>query len=210
MLDANGLGLYLCIGSEFLEGRSLKAILEEAIFGGVTMIQVREKTASSLEFYNITRAALEVTKARKVPLVVNDRLDIALAAGADGLHLGQSDLPLQTAKKIAGGKLFIGASAGTLEEALAAEKDGADYLGAGAVFPTGSKADAGNAIGLEQFGKICAAVHIPVIGIGGIGLQNAAEVMKSGAAGIAVISAILSQSNIKAAAQNLRQKQLNV
>ena len=204
MLNPKDLLLYLCADSTFFEGRTLAKILEEAIAGGVTMVQIREKNACTREFYEITRAALDITKARRVPLVVNDRLDIALAAGADGLHLGQSDLPLEAARKIAGGKLFIGVSAGTLEEALAAEKGGADYLGVGAVFPTGSKAGAGDAIGLGRLAEICAAVNIPVIGIGGVSPQNAAEVMKTGTAGIAVISAILSQKDIKAAAETLK------
>jgi len=204
VLDPNDLKLYLCADSAFFEGRTLRHILEEAIAGGVTMVQIREKNTSSREFYDITCAALDITKAHKIPLVVNDRLDIALASGADGLHIGQSDLPLKAVREIAGGKLFIGISAGTVEEALAAEKDGADYLGTGAVFPTGSKADAGDAIGLQQLAKICAAVRIPVIGIGGISLQNAAAVMKTGAAGIAVISAILSQKDIKAATETLK------
>ena len=206
MLDPKDLRLYLCADSMFFEGRTLTDILEEAIAGGVSMVQIREKNISTREFYDITCAALDITKAHRLPLVVNDRLDITLASGADGLHIGQSDLPLKAVRKIAGGKLFIGVSAGTLEEALTAEKDGADYLGVGAVFPTGSKADAGDAIGLEQLTKICAAVNIPVIGIGGIGPQNAMEVIKTGAAGIAVISAILSQRDIKAAAETLKAK----
>jgi len=204
MIDKNALLLYLCTDQGFMEGRDLTAILEEAIAGGVTMIQIREKNACTREFFEIAKIARGITKARRIPLVVNDRLDVALAVDADGLHIGQSDLPLQAARKIAGGKLFIGVSAGTVEDALAAEKDGADYLGAGAVFPTGSKADAGDAIGLEGLSRICAAVKIPVVGIGGIGLANAADVMQSGAAGIAVISAILAQKDIKAASEMLR------
>jgi len=204
MLDKNDLRLYLCLGSDFLEGRNLPEIIEEAIAGGVTMVQIREKNISAREFYDITCTVLDITKNRKVPLVVNDRLDIALAAGADGLHIGQSDMPLKAVRKIAGGRLFVGVSAGNWEEAIVAEKDGADYLGAGAVFPTASKTDTGEAIGLEQLAKICAAVKIPVIGIGGIGSSNAAQVMKTGTAGIAVISAILSQKDIKAAAENIK------
>ena len=203
MLKAKDLGLYLCVGAASFKGRALAEILEQAIAGGVTMVQIREKDMCSREFYDITCAALEITRARKVPLVVNDRLDIALASGADGLHLGQSDMPLEAARKVAGGRLFIGVSAGTVEEAIAAGRGGADYLGAGAVFPTSSKADAGDAIGLERLAAICAAVSIPVVGIGGIGPHNAASVMESGAAGIAVISAILSEKDIRAAAESL-------
>ena len=196
--------LYLCTDQGYLGSRNFAEIMEEAIAGGVTMLQIREKNACTREFFEMACIARNITKARRIPLVINDRLDVALAVEADGLHIGQSDLPLQAARKIAGGKLFIGVSAGTVEDALAAEKDGADYLGVGAVFPTGSKDDAGSAIGLEGLARICAAVKIPVAGIGGIGLANAADVMKTGAAGIAVISAILAQKDIKAASETLR------
>jgi thiamine-phosphate pyrophosphorylase len=170
------------------------------------MIQLREKDASSREFYCLALELRDLTRSRRIPLVINDRLDIALAVEADGLHIGQSDLPLDAVRRTAGNRLFVGVSAGTVEEAAAAEKGGADYLGAGAVFPTGSKADAGDAIGPEAFAAICRAVKIPVIGIGGVGPSNAGAVMKAGAAGIAVISAILSQPDIRAAAAELRQR----
>ena len=203
-MNRNDLLLYLCTDQGYLGNRDFAQIIEEAIAGGVTMLQIREKNADTREFFEIARVARNITKARRIPLVINDRLDIALAVDADGLHIGQSDLPLKAARKIAGDKLFIGVSAGTVEEALAAEKDGADYLGASAVFPTGSKDDVGSAIGLEGLARICAAVKIPVVAIGGIGLANAADVMKAGAAGIAVISAILAQKDIKAASETLR------
>ena len=190
-----------------LSGQTLEEALEAAIAGGVTMVQLREKDASAREFYGIAFAVQRITKAHHIPLVINDRLDIALAIGAEGLHIGQSDMPLEAARRLAGDRLFIGVSARTPEEAAAAQAGGADYLGAGPVFPTGSKADAGDAVGIGQLAKICSAVSIPVIGIGGIGLQNAAAVMQTGAAGIAVISAILSQENSKAAAEQLRRAQ---
>ena len=205
MLDPRRLCLYLCTDRILALGRSLEEAVEAAIAGGVTMVQLREKDASSREFYEMACAVRRITEARQVPLVINDRLDIALAVGAAGLHIGQSDLPLDAARKIAGNRLFIGVSARTLEEALSAQAGGADYLGVGAVFPTGSKADAGDAIGIEGLAAICSAVDIPVVGIGGIGPQNAQAVMKAGAAGIAVISAILSQPDIQAAAEQLRQ-----
>ena len=167
------------------------------------MVQLREKDASSREFYDIAVTLREITRRYNVPFVINDRLDIALAAGADGLHIGRSDLPLEAMRRIIGGRLFIGVSAGNVREALQAEAEGADYLGAGPVFPTGSKTDAGDAIGLEALRAICDAVRIPVVGIGGIDSSNAAAVMQNGAAGIAVISAILSQKDIRAAAENL-------
>jgi thiamine-phosphate pyrophosphorylase len=206
MLDPKTLRLYLCTDQTLALGRPLLEAVDEAIAGGVTMVQLREKDLTSREFYNTALALRELTKHRNIPLVINDRLDIALAAGADGLHIGQSDLPVQAVRKIAGKSLFIGVSASTIEEALLAQKEGADYLGVGAVFPTGSKADAGEAIGLEKLHAICSALKIPVVGIGGIGPANAAEVMRNGAAGIAVISAILSQQDIRAAAGNLLRK----
>jgi thiamine-phosphate pyrophosphorylase len=168
------------------------------------MVQLREKEASSREFYEIALQVKAVTQKHGIPLVINDRPDIALAVGAEGIHIGQSDLPLGVARKLVGKGLFIGVSAGNPEEALAAQREGADYLGVGAVYPTGSKADAGDAIGLAGLLAVRQAVSIPVVGIGGIGVKNAGEVKKTGAAGIAVISAILSQPDITAAAAALR------
>jgi len=204
MIDPKALRLYLCTDRALSLGRPLLETTETAIDGGVTLVQLREKDLSSREFYELALALRELTKRRKVPLVINDRLDIALAVEADGLHIGQSDLPIEAVRRIAGKNFFTGVSAGTIEEALRAEKAGADYLGVGAVFPTGSKADAGDAIGLDGLRAICAAVTIPVVAIGGIAPDNAAQILQSGAAGIAVISAILSQPDIKAAAENLQ------
>jgi thiamine-phosphate pyrophosphorylase len=200
----NDLRLYLCTDRILSLGRPITGAVEQAIAGGVTMVQLREKDASSREFYEIAVSVTAITRAHHIPLIINDRLDIALAAGAEGLHIGQSDLPLKEARRIAGNDLIIGVSTHNAEEARKAEAEGADYIGAGAIYPTGSKADAGNAIGVEALAAICAAVKIPVVGIGGIGPLNAAGVMGAGAAGIAVISAILSQENIEKAARNLR------
>ena len=206
ILDPKALRLYLCTDRVLSLGRPIYETVEAAIDGGVTMVQLREKDAASREFYEIALKVRELTKRRKVPLVINDRVDIAMAVEADGLHIGQSDLPVKAIRKIAGESLFIGVSAGTIKEAVEAEKDGADYLGVGAVYPTGSKTDAGNAIGLEALRAICKAVSIPVVGIGGIGQNNAGEVIQAGAAGVSVISAILSQADIKAASEGLCQK----
>jgi thiamine-phosphate pyrophosphorylase len=203
MLNPKDLLLYLCTDRILSLKRPIAAAVEAAIAGGVTMVQVREKEVSSREFYDLALELRAVTRARGIPLVINDRLDIALAVSADGLHIGQSDLPLKAARKLAGG-LFIGVSVSSPGEALMAEREGADYLGVGAVFPTASKADAGDAIGLETLRAVCRAVSVPVIGIGGIGIKNAAAVMETGAAGAAVISAILSQPDITKAACALR------
>ena len=204
MLDPKSLSLYLCTDRIIALGRPLFEVVEEAIIGGVTMVQLREKEATSREFYEIALEIRELTKRNKVPLVINDRLDIALAVGADGLHIGQSDLPLEAVRRVAGGRLFVGVSAGSVQEAVQAEAGGADYLGVGAVFPTGSKDDAGEAIGLESLRAICSAVDLPVVAIGGIGPSNATAVMQCGADGIAVISAILSQQNVRVATEKLK------
>lgn len=204
MVTAQNFLLYLCTDRILSLGRPITEAVEAAIAGGVTMVQLREKEVSTGEFYRIALDVRTVTRRHHVPLVINDRLDIALAVSAEGLHIGQSDLPLSVARRLAGNRLFIGFSASTVEEARRAQAEGANYLGVGAVYPTGSKADAGEAIGLNRLAEICAAVNIPVVGIGGINAANAAEVMKTGAAGIAVISGILSQPDIQDAARNLR------
>jgi thiamine-phosphate pyrophosphorylase len=196
--------LYLCADRSLAMGRPLTAAVEAAIAGGVTMVQIRENDASGRDFYEAALALRTLTRARGIPFVVNDRADIALAVDADGLHIGQSDMPLRAARRIVGDRMFIGVSARTAEAARAAQADGADYLGTGPVFPTGSKTDVKTPIGPAGLRAVRAAVHIPVIGIGGIGLGNAAEVMETGAAGIAVISAILSQPDIETAARLLR------
>ncbi len=136
---------------------------------------------------------------------MNDRLDIALACGADGVHLGQDDLPLQAARVIAPRPFIIGISVGTVDEAIQAEREGADYVAVGPVFSTGSKSDAGPGLGLQRVNEIKRAVFIPVIGIGGIHTDNAGAVIAAGADGIAVISAVVSQADITQAAQQIRQ-----
>jgi thiamine-phosphate pyrophosphorylase len=203
-LNPADLLLYLCTDRVLSLGRPITEAVEEAVAGGVTMVQLREKAASTGEFYRIALEVQAITRRFHVPLVINDRLDIALAVGAEGLHIGQSDLPLSAARRLGGTTLFIGVSVSTVKEALDAQAAGADYLGVGAVYPTGSKADAGEAIGLEGLAGIRAAVGIPVVAIGGVNGANAAAVMGTGVAGIAVISGILSRPDIRAAARNLR------
>jgi thiamine-phosphate pyrophosphorylase len=204
MLNKQDLLLYLCTDRLLAKGRPITEAVEAAIAGGVTMVQIREKEAETREFYEIALEVQAVTRRRGIPLVVNDRIDIALAIGADGLHLGQTDMPLEAARRLVGNRMFIGISAGTVEEALDAERGGADYLGVGAVYPTGSKADAGAAIGLGRIREIRAAVKLPFVAIGGIGPANAAEVIAAGADGAAVISAILSRPDIREAAAALK------
>ncbi|GHV08087.1 thiamine-phosphate synthase [Spirochaetia bacterium] len=202
-VNPDDLLLYLCTDRVLSLGRPITEALEAAIAGGITMVQLREKNASTREFYDIALEVQRITKKHGVPLVVNDRLDIALAIGAEGIHIGQSDMPLRIARRLVGEMMFIGVSVHTVEQARLAEADGADYLGVGAVWATGSKADAA-AIGLDRLREIRAAVHIPAVAIGGIGPANVSQVMATGIEGVAVISAILSQSDIGEAAKNLR------
>jgi thiamine-phosphate pyrophosphorylase len=183
-------------------GRSLTEAVEQAVSGGVTMVQLREKTACGRDFYNLAIEMRKLTKRLRVPLIINDRTDIALAAGADGVHLGQSDLPVEAARRIMEHGI-IGVSAGNAEQAVLAWRGGADYIGAGAVFPTPSKDDAGEAIGLDTLRDICASVKVPVIAIGGVHAGNAADVMRCGASGIAVISAILANADPREAARKI-------
>lgn len=196
--------LYLVTDRGILRGRDIFKAVEESIKGGVTLVQLREKDISSLDFYHIALKMKELTRRYNVPFIINDRLDIALAVDADGLHVGQEDLPVEAARKLLGPGKILGYSVSTVEEARYGEKNGADYLGAGPVYPTGSKLDAGSPIGIETLGKIKKAVSIPVVGIGGIGTANIGEVKSSGIDGISLISAILGSEDIAGRSAKLR------
>jgi len=194
--------LYLVTDREILKGRDLCQCVGAAIAGGVTMVQLREKEASSLAFYETAKRVKTVTDHYQIPLIINDRLDIALAVGADGLHLGQEDLPLFMARKILGAQKLIGVSVGTVPEALLAQEQGADYLGVGAMFPTPSKQDARH-VTLATLKAIKKSVTIPVVAIGGISRDNIESVMTTGIDGVAVISAILQADDCQNAAARL-------
>jgi thiamine-phosphate pyrophosphorylase len=204
MFDPSDLLLYACTDRGVLAGRDLLQAVEQAIAGGVTMLQLREKTASSREFYQLGSAVHQLTAAHGVPLVINDRADIAQAVGAEGLHIGQSDLPVAVARKILGPAVFIGVSANTVALAQSALASGADYIGTGPVFATGSKPDAGAAVGLGALAKVAGGISAPVVGIGGITAENAASVLRAGAAGVALIADIFGAADITAAASRLR------
>lgn len=195
--------LYLVTDRDILQKRDLFKAVELAVKGGVTIVQLREKNISSREFYNLAVAMKKLTASLHVPLIINDRLDIALTANADGLHIGQDDLPLPQTRQLLGKNKLLGYSVSTVSEAAYGQEHGADYLGAGTVFPTGSKSDACEPIGLELLKKIKEAVTIPVVGIGGIGMSNASLVKKTGVDGISVISAILGKDDILGAASAL-------
>lgn len=196
--------LYLITDRSFLKGRNLKTVVEEAILGGTTIVQVREKNISTREFYKVSLEVKEVTNYYKIPLIINDRIDIAQAIDADGVHLGQDDMSLTIARKILGDGKIIGISAGNLEEALEAEKNGADYLGIGAVFFTGTKKDIDTPIGIDGLKEIYNKINIPAVAIGGINELNFKEVLSTGVDGISIISAILGKDDIKAAAKVLK------
>lgn len=194
--------LYLVTDRKILNGKDIFKAVEEAIKGGVTIVQLREKDISSLEFYNIAIKMKKLTSYYNIPLIINDRLDIALSIDADGLHIGQDDLPLKVARKLIGNKI-LGYSVSSIEEAIYGEENGADYLGAGPVYKTLSKADAIPPIGVDTLKKIKDSVSIPVVGIGGIGISNIEEVKKANIDGISLISAILGSSSIESASKNL-------
>lgn len=195
--------LYLVTDRSFLNGIELKDAVEKAILGGTTLVQVREKDASTREFYRIALQVKSVTDYYNVPIIINDRIDIAQAIDADGVHIGQSDMPLKIARKILGKDKIIGISAGNVKEAVEAEKGGADYVGLGAVFYTGTKKDIETPIGIDGLKKICSQITIPSVAIGGVNETNYKEVLKTGVTGISVVSAILAKKDIKKASQSL-------
>ena len=185
------------------DGETLYQVVEQAIDGGVTFVQLREKELAKDLFLEEAKEIKKLCNARKIPFVINDSVDIALAMDADGVHVGQSDMEAGDVREKLGPDKIIGVSAQTVEQAVLAEKRGADYLGVGAVFPTSSKDDA-TEVSYETLKAICQAVSIPVIAIGGITKDNVAELSGSGICGIAVIRAIYGQKNIKDAAANLK------
>ena len=174
-----------------------------ALEGGATAIQLRIKDAPTLEMVEIGRELRRITQKHDSLLFINDRIDVALAVEADGVHLGPEDMPVSLARKMAP-NLIIGASAHTVEDALKAQKEGADYIGAGSVFPTTTKEDA-KPLGLEGLRRILQAVDIPVVAIGGINHENVREVLKLGVDGIAVVSAIMGAPDIKQATEEMRE-----
>jgi thiamine-phosphate pyrophosphorylase len=196
--------LYLVTDRGLARGRSTLEIVKAAVQGGVTCVQLREKKCSTLDFIEQARTVKDFLKARGVPLVINDRVDVALAVEADGVHLGQTDMPLAIAKKILGGSMFIGISAESLEDALEAEKGGADYLGVSPIYGTPTKTDTAPALGLEGLRDIRKAVNIPLVGIGGLNPGNAPEVIRNGADGVAVVSAIVAADDPGQAAAKLK------
>jgi thiamine-phosphate diphosphorylase len=198
------LRLYVLTDRGLSRGRSEREVVEAAIAGGATAIQLRWKTGSMREAVEVGRELKALCTRSDVLFVVNDRIDLALALDADCVHLGDEDLPLEDTRRIVGDRMLIGYSPPTLDEAIDAERLGADYLGVGPVYGTTSKSDAGEAIGVERIATVARAVSIPIVGIGGITAGNAAAVVKSGAAGVAVISSVVAADDVELAVRALR------
>lgn len=204
-VNKSDLLLYAVTDRSWLGGHTLYQDVEAAIKGGATFIQLREKKLDEEHFLEEAKEIKELCKRYRVPFVINDNVDIALAMDADGVHVGQSDMEAGMVREKLGPDKIIGVSAQTVEQAILAEQKGADYLGVGAVFPTGSKDDAVE-VSHDTLKAICEAVHIPVIAIGGISTGNVMELSGSGICGIAVISAIFAKPDIETAARELRKQ----
>lgn len=204
-LDPASLLLYAVTDRHWLHGETLEQQAEKALRGGATFLQLREKKLDRDSIRREAFAMKDLCRRYHVPFVLDDDVDLAVEVGADGVHVGQSDMEAGLTREKIGPDRILGVSAQTVEEALRAEKAGADYLGVGAVFPTGSKDDAIE-VSHETLKAICAAVHIPVIAIGGISLSNVSELAGSGIVGIAVISAIFAQDDVEDAARRLRKR----
>ncbi|HEY5583907.1 MAG TPA: thiamine phosphate synthase [Ruminiclostridium sp.] len=194
--------LYLVTDRDLMSTKTLEEAVEQAILGGCTLVQLREKCASSLDFYKSALGVKAITDKYNVPLIINDRVDIAIAIDAAGVHVGQSDLPAEVVRKMLGIDKIIGVSASSLDKAIKAQRDGADYIGVGALYSTNTKTDV-NVISIRELIKIRKAVSLPIVGIGGINKGNAGKLSEIGIDGIAVVSAVIAQKDIKQAAKEL-------
>ena len=201
--------LYVCTDRDIMTTDTLEEAVELAIKGGATIIQLREKDCTSREFYELALSIKDITDAYEVPLIINDRLDIALAVHADGVHLGQSDIPVQVARNVMGPNCIVGATANTLEKAKEAWQSGADYLGVGDVFGSATKNDT-KPVELKELKKICDTVKIPVVAIGGLNADNMDVLADSPIKGIAVVSAVMKADDPCAAAAHIKEKFLKM
>lgn len=195
------LSLYLVTNNSEDEEKFLN-IIEESLKGGVSVVQLREKKAETLDLYNLALKVKEITQKYNVPLIINDRIDIALAIDADGVHVGQSDMPAKTARSMIGEDKILGVSAANIKEAKKAQRDSADYIGVGAVYPTNTKDDA-TSVPKKELKEIVKSVDIPVVAIGGITQENVHELNDCGIDGLSVVSAIMEAKNPKIASKNL-------
>lgn len=197
--DKRALLLYAVTDRSWLKGKSLGQAVREAIEGGATMVQLREKGLDTEALIREAREIGRICREYNIPFLVNDNVEAALASGADGVHVGQKDMEAGRVRELLGPGKILGVSARTVEQAILARERGADYLGVGAVFHTGTKTDA-QSVSIQQLKDICRAVDIPVVAIGGIGRENASLLEGSGIQGIAVVSSIFAQADIRAAA----------
>lgn len=195
--------LYLVTDRLLMSTQTLGEAVEQAIAGGCTLVQLREKEISSLDFYVLASEMKKTTDRYGIPLIINDRIDIAMAVDAAGVHIGQKDIPADIARKVIGKDMLLGVSAASVAEAVNAAIAGADYLGVGAMFPTGTKSDAGF-VSMEELGRIRKAVDIPIVVIGGISRENAILFQPMGIDGLAVVSAVIAQPDIKKSAADLK------
>lgn len=201
--------LYVITDRALSKGRLITEVIAKAIAGGAGIIQLRDKESTTQKFVQDGFALRELTRKKNVIFIINDRVDVALAVDADGVHLGQDDFPVRLARKIIGEDKIIGVSVGSVEEAIQAIKDGADYVSVGSIFPTRTKPDAGDAVGTQLITEIKKAVDVPAVAIGGITADNIAQVAKAGADCVAVISAVIGADDVEAAARCLIRKFLN-
>ncbi|WP_282126893.1 thiamine phosphate synthase [Marinifilum flexuosum] len=204
-MNREDLNLYLVTDKELANGKALEDIVEEAVKGGVSMVQIREKEANSKDFYQLADTVKKVLEKYKVPLIINDRLDIALAVDADGLHIGQSDLPYHVARKILGPNKIIGLSVENIEQARQANQLDVDYIGLSPVFSTQTKNDIAKPLELDGVKEIMSFSKHPAVAIGGINSTNTADIIKAGADGIAVVSAIVCAEDPCNAAKELKE-----
>ena len=201
----NSLLLYAVTDSSMISNSTLKEKVEEAILGGATMIQLREKNISKDEYIALAKEIKEVTDSYNIPLIINDQVEVAIACDAAGVHVGQEDMAASLVRAKIGPEKILGVSAQTVEQAILAEKAGADYLGVGSIFPTSTKKDA-VLVSKETLKAICDSVNIPVVAIGGINEENIIKLKGSGIAGISVVSAIFAQKDAQKAAEGLRRQ----
>lgn len=195
--------LYAVTDRSWLNGKSLSEEVEEAIIGGATFIQLREKNLNDSDFLDEAFEIRRICNKYKIPFVIDDNVEIALKSGADGVHLGQNDMNIQQARRILGYDKIIGATARTVEQAVRAENEGADYIGSGAVFATSTKSDT-VPLSYENLCRICSSVKIPVVAIGGINADNIKYLKSSGISGIAVVSGIFKSDDVRKSALNLK------
>lgn len=197
--------LYVITDRNLMSCETVEESVRDAILGGAGVIQLREKNITSGEFYKTALSVNEICKKYGAVLIINDRLDIAMTVGADGVHLGQKDIPVDAARKIAGKDMIIGASTANVQEAVLAQKLGADYIGVGAMFETGTKKDT-RAVTPELLAEICSSVNIPAVAVGGLNIDRVSILKGTSVKGAAVVSAVIAQKDIISAAENMKKE----